>query len=154
MNDQNQNQLIDDPQIVQLDGAMYVAKKFSYVANLVHAGSDQQTFTLQIDSDADFQLLWLIGSRTSPLATINVTEGGAGGLSWMSAPVNVDNFFGTAQLPFPVGLIPQLLPKKRVYVIQTTDKSGTANTIQVIFEGYKLYPLEMAAQVGAAPSTN
>lgn len=150
MDPNQQNQGIDDPQFVELMGRMYIAKKFSYVANNVHAGNDKIASTIQIDTDANFQLLFLIGSRTSALVTIEVFEGGAGGLAWQSDPVNIDNFLGTAQLPFPL-VIPQLLPKNRVYKVQTVDTSGSANTVQVIFEGYKLYPAEQAAQVGAAP---
>jgi hypothetical protein len=150
MDPSQQNQGVDDPQFVELMGRMYIAKKFSYVVNNVHAGNDTIASTIQIDTDANFQLLFLIGSRTSPLLTVYVTEGGAGGLAWMSDPVNIDNFLGTAQLPFPL-VIPQLLPKNRVYKVQTVDTSGAANTAQIIFEGYKLYPAEQAAQVGAAP---
>lgn len=142
---------IDDPQIVELMGQFYVAKKFSYVANFAHAASGTISQTIQIDSDADFQMLFLVGSRDSASVTVFITEGGAGGLAWMSDPVNIDNFLGTAQLPFPL-VIPQLLPKKRVYNIKTVNTSGGANNVQVLFEGYKLYPAAQAAQLGAAPS--
>ena len=146
------NQLMNDPQMVELGGNLFIAKMFHYIANLTHTGNDTQSTTIQIDSDADFQMLMIQGSRTSASLTIQVTEGGAGGLAWQSAAVNIDNFLGTAQLPFPSGLIPQLLPKKRVYKITTVDTSGTTNNVQVDFWGYKLYPAAMAAQLGAAPS--
>jgi len=146
------NALQADPQIMELGGQLYIAKLFHYIVNLTHAGNDTQAQSFQIDSDADFQLLMLIGSRTSNALSIQVTEGGAGGLAWQSAPVNFDNFVGTAQLPFPAGLIPQLMPKKRSYKVTTIDTSGTANTVQVDFWGYKLYPAAMAAQLGALPS--
>src|SRR5580693_1575809 len=146
---QQQNQGVDDPQFVELMGRMYIAKKFSYVANNVHVGGDTITSTIQIDTDANFQLLFLAGSRTSPLLTVFISEGSAGGLAWQSDPVNIDNFLGTAQLPFPAGLIPQLMPKKRSYKVTTVDSSGSANNIQVDFWGYKLYPAAMAAQLGA-----
>ena len=152
LTDQQMQQLMNDPQMQELGGNLYIAKLFHYIANNTHAGSDTKTSTIQIDSDADFQLLMLIGSRTSALATIEITEGGSGGLAWQSAPVNIDNFLGTAQLPFPAGLIPQLMPKKRVYIIKTVDSSGAANSIQIDFWGYKLFPAAQAAQLGAAPS--
>jgi hypothetical protein len=148
------NALQSDPQIMELGGNLYIAKLFHYIVNNTHAGNDTQTSNFQIDSDADFQLLMLIGSRTSNSATIEITEGGAGGLAWQSNPVNIDNFLGTAQLPFPAGLIPQLMPKKRSYKVKTVDSSGAANNIQVDFWGYKLYPAAMAAQLGALPSQN
>jgi len=152
LTDHQMQQLMNDPQLQELGGNLYIAKLFHYIVNNTHTGNDTKTSTLQIDSDADFQLLMMVGSRTSALATIEITEGGAGGLAWQSAPVNVDNFFGTAQLPFPAGLIPQLMPKKRVYIVKTVDSSGAANSIQVDFWGYKLFPAAQAAQLGAAPS--
>jgi hypothetical protein len=148
--------LQDDPQIVELQGQLYVAKEFKYVANFavpaLAAAGNPQTQTIQIDSDADFQLINLIGSRDAVGLQVQITEGGAGGLSWQSAAVNFDNFFGTAQLPFPFGLIPQLLPKKRVYVITINNTTGGLLNAQVIFDGYKLFPVAAAAQVGAMPS--
>jgi hypothetical protein len=152
LTDHQMQQLMNDPQLQELGGNLYIAKLFHYIVNNTHAGNDSKTSTLQIDSDADFQLLMLVGSRTSASATIEVNEGGAGGLAWQSAPVNIDNFLGTAQLPFPAGLIPQLMPKKRVYIVKTVDSSGTTNNIQVDFWGYKLFPAAQAAQLGAAPS--
>jgi hypothetical protein len=146
------NALQNDPQFMELGGNLYFAKLFHYIVNLTHAGNDTQNASFQIDSDADFQLLMLIGSRTSNALTIEITEGSAGGLAWQSNPVNIDNFLGTAQLPFPAGLIPQLMPKKRSYKVKTVDTSGSANNVQVDFFGYKLYPASMAAQLGALPS--
>lgn len=151
MNDQ-QHQLTDDPQLVELAGQQYVAKRFQYVANFTFAADGKLQQTIQIDSDADFQMFFLIGSRDNPAVTVNVTEGGAGGLGWMSSPVNIDNFLGTAQLPFPFGLIPQLLPKKRVYTVTCVSSAGGANNVQIVFDGYKLFPAVDMAQVGAAPS--
>lgn len=146
--------LMNDPQFMELGGNLYFAKLFHYIVNLTHAGNDTKSASFQIDSDADFQLTMLMGTRTSAAATIQVSEGSAGGLAWQSDPVNIDNFLGTAQLPFPAGLIPQLMPKKRSYKVTTIDTSGVANNIQVDFWGYKLYPASMAAQLGALPSSS
>lgn len=148
------SQLYDDPQIVELAGQQFVAKFFQYlVPSFSFSGSATILQTLQIDSDADFQLLMTMGDYTSSNATVQVTEGGAGGLAWSSDVVPIDCFMGNAQNPFPIGLIPQLLPKKRVYQFSVVNSSGGANTIQIVLSGYKLYPLAMAAQVGAQPSS-
>ena len=155
--DQSQQQLQDDPQIVEFGGESFVAKLFHYVLNFALPGTgnpESISQSLQIDSDSDFQLIMLMGSRTSPLATVEVYESSAGGLAWQSNPVNIDNFLGTAQLPFPAGLIPQLMPKKRAYNVKVTSTSGAANTVQIDFWGYKLYPAAQAAQLGATPSTS
>lgn len=148
------DQLMNDPQLQELGGNLYIAKEFWYVANFAFSGNGTLSQSIQIDSDADFQLLMLLADYTSAAVTVNVTEGGSGGLGWMSAPVNIDLFAGSAQLPFPGGLIPQLLPKKRVYNITLVNSSGAANTVQVCFWGYKLFPAAQAAQLGAAPSQN
>jgi hypothetical protein len=148
------NSLQQDPQIMELGGQLYIAKLFHYIVNLTHTGNDTQSQSFQIDSDADFQLLMLMGTFTSSSLSIQVTEGSAGGLAWQSAAVNILNFLGTAQNPFPAGMIPQLMPKKRSYKVTTIDTSGSANTVQVDFWGYKLYPAAMAAQLGALPSGN
>ena len=145
------DQLMNDPQFQELGGNAYFCKMFHYILNLT-ANNNTVSGTIQIDSDADFQLIMLMGTVTSNSSTIQVTEGGAGGLAWQSAPVNSAIFFGTAQLPFPAGLIPQLLPKKRVYQISFTDTSAANNVLQLDFWGYKLYPADQAAQLGAAPS--
>jgi hypothetical protein len=148
------NALQNDPQFMELGGNLYFAKLFHYIVNLVHAGNDTKSQSFQIDSDADFQLTMLMGTFTSSALSIQVTEGSAGGLAWQSDAVNINNFLGTAQLPFPAGLIPQLMPKKRSYKVTTIDSSGVANTVQIDFWGYKLYPAAMAAQLGALPSQN
>jgi hypothetical protein len=146
------NSLQQDPQIMELGGQLYIAKLFHYIVNLTHAGNDTQNQSFQIDSDADFQLLMLMSTQTSSSLSVQVTEGSAGGLAWQSAAVNILNFCGTAQNPFPAGMIPQLMPKKRSYKVTTIDSSGSANTVQIDFWGYKLYPAAMAAQLGALPS--
>ncbi len=148
------NQLMNDPQMQELGGNLFIAKMFHYIANFAFAASGTIAQTIQIDSDADFQFLMLVGSRDNNAVTVEVTEGGSGGLAWQSAPVNIDNFLGTAQLPFPSGLIPQLMPKKRVYNIKCVNTSGGANNVQIDFWGYKLFPASQAAQLGAAPSQN
>ena len=115
--------------------------------------------SITIDSDADFEMLYLTGNATgadatdqSGFITVLIKEGSAGGITWMSDAVNMNNLLGTGQLPFPIGLIPQLLPKKRVYVITLASTSAQAVSAQICFVGYKLYPASQSMAVGAAPS--
>ena len=164
--DQQQNDalsaaaMLDDPQLVQLAGDVYVAKFFIYLANFVFPGAGGTvTQSIQIDSDADFQLLYLTGNATgadesdqSGNCQISITEGSAGGLGWQTNPVNWNNWVGTGQLPFPIGLIPQLLPQKRVYNIQVISTAAQAVTAQLCFVGYKLYPASQSMALGAAPT--
>ena len=93
-------QMEDDPQIVKLAGDFYVAKFFIYLANFVFAGAGgtvRQSIT--IDSDADFEMLYLTGNATgadasdqSGFITVYITEGSAGGL-------RVDGESGELQQP-------------------------------------------------------
>lgn len=120
-------------------------KFFAYVRNFVVPLNGRQTVTIVIDTDADFELFYLTGNRTDPRLTVLITEGGAGGVGWSNGGStedrpNFDNIFGTAQLPFPVGLIPQILPKKRVYSIELIDSSGAQNSGQIAFVGFKRFP--------------
>ena len=89
------NSLQQDPQIMELGGQLYIAKLFHYIVNLTHAGNDTQNASFQIDSDADFQLLFLMSTQTSTSLSIQITEGSAGGLAWQSDFVNILNFTGT-----------------------------------------------------------
>ena len=153
-------QMEDDPQVVKLAGDFYVAKFFIYLANFVFPGAGGTVGqSITIDSDADFEMLYLTGNATgadatdqSGFITVLIKEGSAGGITWMSDAVNMNNLLGTGQLPFPIGLIPQLLPKKRVYVITLASTSAQAVSAQICFVGYKLYPASQSMAVGAAPS--
>lgn len=150
----------DDPQIVKMAGDFYVAKFFIYLANFAFPGAGGTlSQSITIDSDADFEMLYLTGNATgadntdqSNFITVLIREGSAGGITWMTDPVNMNNLLGTGQLPFPIGLIPQLLPKKRVYVITLVSTSAEAVNAQMCFVGYKLYPASQSMAVGAAPS--
>ncbi len=134
-------------------------KYFAYVRNFAVPLNGRQQITILIDTDADFELFYLVGNRTDPRLTVFVTEGGAGGIGWSNGGgtedrPNFDNVFGTAQLPFPVGLIPQLLPKKRLYSIELVDSSGAINAGQIAFVGFKRYPKspeELAALAAEQP---
>jgi hypothetical protein len=62
LSDQQLQQLMNDPQLVELGGNLYIAKMFHYIANFAFAASGTILQTIQIDSDADFQLLMILGS--------------------------------------------------------------------------------------------
>jgi hypothetical protein len=121
---------------------------FDYVVNaIVPLNSTGFNVSLQIQQDADFELVFLVGTRTSPLADVTMSDG-ATGRSFMSGPVNVDNFFGTAQLPFPL-VEPYIVARSTSVNFQFRDTSGSQNTIQVVLRGYKLFPQQNPAQGSA-----
>ena len=63
-------QMEDDPQVVKLAGDFYVAKFFIYLANFVFPGAGGTVGqSITIDSDADFEMLYLTGNATGADAT-------------------------------------------------------------------------------------
>lgn len=118
---------------------------FDYVVNaVVPLNSTGFPVSLQIQQDADFEIVFIVGSRTSPLADVQMSDG-ATGRSFSNAPVNVDNFFGTAQLPFPL-VEPYIIARSTSVNFSFRDTSGAQNTIQVVLRGYKLFPQQNPAQ--------
>lgn len=118
---------------------------FDYVVNaVVPANSNGFNVSLQIQQDADFEIVFLTGSHTSPLADVAMQDG-ATGRNFSNAPVNVDNFFGTAQLPFPL-VEPYIIARSSSVNFTFRDTSGAQNTIQLVLRGYKLFPQGNPAQ--------
>ncbi len=118
---------------------------FDYVINaVVPANSTGFPVSLQIQQDADFEWVFTVGTRTSPLADVDIKDG-ATGRSLNSAPVNVDNFMGTAQLPFPL-VEPYIIARSTAINFTFRDTSAAQNTIQLVLRGYKLFPQGNPAQ--------
>ncbi len=118
---------------------------FDYVVNaVVPLNSTGFPVSLQIQQDADFEIVFLVGTRTSPLADVAMSDG-ATGRSFSNNPVNVDNFFGTAQLPFPL-VEPYIVARSTSLNFTFRDTSGAQNTIQLVLRGYKLFPQQNPAQ--------
>lgn len=118
---------------------------FDYVVNaVVPLNSTGFPVSLQIQQDADFEIVFLVGTRTDARADVAMSDG-ATGRSFSNAPVNVDNFFGTAQLPFPL-VEPYIVARSTALNFTFRDTSGAQNTIQVVLRGYKLFPQQNPAQ--------
>lgn len=124
---------------------------FDYVINAVVAANAGQAGgpaaniqVLQIQQDADFEWIFTVGTSTSPSGDINMQDG-ATGRALMSAPVNFANFFGTAQLPFPL-VEPYIIARSTAVNFTFRDASGAQNTVQLVLRGYKLFPQATPAQ--------
>ncbi len=102
------------------------------------------TPTLQIQQDADFEWVWTVATRTAAGLTVQV-EDAATGRRLMSAPINIDNFAGTAQLPFPL-VEPYIVARTSNLNWTFTDTSGAPNTVQLVLRGYKLFPQQAPEQ--------
>ena len=120
---------------------------FEYVVNAVVGANASVSVSLQVQQDSDFEWVFRIASRTDPRLTVLV-EDGATGRKLTSVAVNIDNFAGTAQLPFPL-VEPFILARATSVNFTFTDSSGAPNTVQLVLSGYKLFPQENPAQ-GAA----
>jgi hypothetical protein len=99
--------------------------------------------TLQIDQDSDFEWIWVVGDRTGAYS-IQLRDGSTGRTLSNNA-VNDDNFAGTAQLPFPL-VEPYLIARSTVMTASVNDLSNAGNTIQLVFRGYKLFPVSAPQQ--------
>jgi len=126
---------------------------FQYVLDrAVPANAVQDPNQLQILSDADFEWWWIEASRTSNLLKVLMKEQATGrdfiGTTASTVAgavafngINIDNWCGTAQAAamFPLA-VPYIMPATRVYSLLFTDASGSTNTVQLVFNGFKLWP--------------
>lgn len=120
---------------------------FEYVVNAVVPANGNVPVSLQIQQDADFEWVFRIASRTDPRVTVDVTDG-ATGRKYTLVPVNIDNFAGTAQLPFPL-VEPFIIARATSIGFAFQDSSAAQNTVQLILSGYKLFPQANPAQGSA-----
>lgn len=122
---------------------------FTYVQNITFTANETQTFTIQIQTDAHF-LLVTTAATVSTLAgaggaAITQPEGGSliqlrdssGQRLLSSAPVAINNLFGTAQRPY-------VLPYTHIFRagggigVDATGNTGAAQTVRLAFHGYKV----------------
>jgi hypothetical protein len=125
---------------------------FEYVVNAVVPLNGNVPVSLQIQQDADFEWVFRIASRTDPRLTVDVSDG-ATGRKYTLAPVNIDNFAGSAQLPFPL-VEPFIIARATSITFTFTDSSGAQNTVQLVLSGYKLFPQGNPAQGSAGLVTS
>jgi len=117
---------------------------FDYVwPSIVLTALQNLPATLQIDQDSDFEWIWVVADQTGSWK-IQVRDGSTGRTLSNNA-VNNDNYAGTAQLPFPL-VEPYLIARSTVMTASVTDLSNAGNTIQLVFKGYKLFPVAAPQQ--------
>jgi hypothetical protein len=114
---------------------------------------------LQILQDADFEWWWVAGERTSNQLKVLMSEVATGrdfmgtsvfaGAGTAFLGLNIDLFCGTVAGGgmFPLA-VPYVMPASRVYSLKFTDTSGAANTVQLAFHGFKLWPRPTATAPG------
>jgi hypothetical protein len=92
---------------------------------------------LTFDYDADFEHIWTVASSTG-IFSVTITDKSAN-RQLSNAPVNGENFAGSAALPFPL-VEPYIWARAATVLATFNDRSGGGNTVQLVFRGYKLYP--------------
>ena len=127
------------------DGRLFRLDRYDYVLNAIvnpgAAAAPQPLNNQQLngDGDYDFELHEIVGSRTSALLTVAMRDGNDAGKLYQNAPVNIDNWLGTAQLPHV--LVPQWWRREFNKTFDFVDSSVAINTVQLVFRGYKLVPV-------------
>lgn len=139
---------------------------------IVPANQTQLPVQWQILSDADWEWWWNLVFRTSGQLKLLMKEQATGRdfvgttASASSAPASFNGIFidlwgGQANETgaFPLA-VPYICPATRVYSLLLTDLSGAANTVQLVFSGFKLWPRPKVGETapvqpggGAAPGS-
>jgi hypothetical protein len=118
---------------------------FDYAFPSAVLTANQQGFQnpLVFDYDADFEQVWWTASSTG-LYSVQITDRSAN-RQLSNAPVNGENFAGTAQVPFPL-VEPYVWARSSAALGVFNDRSGAGNTVQLVMRGYKLYPASAPQQ--------
>lgn len=134
---------------------------FSYVVDAAVAGNASATAQFSILSDADFEAWWIKASRTSNLLKVLMEEsatsrqfiGQSATATGAFNGINIDLWAGTAQngAAWPLA-VPYIMPATRNYKLTFTDSSGSTNNVEVVFDGFKLWPTPQGAASAATPT--
>jgi len=100
---------------------------------------DPMTF----DFDADFEHVWTVANSTG-LFSVQLTDRTAN-RQLSNAAINGENYAGTAQVPFPL-VEPYVWARSTTALAVFNDRSGSGNTVQLVFRGFKLYPANAPMQ--------
>jgi hypothetical protein len=124
---------------------------FEYVLDASVGGNQTLQNTLQILSDADFEWWWNKAYRTSGLLKLLMKEQATGrDFIGTSSPTQGSTTFNgmfidlwaglaTNSAAFPLA-VPYIMPATRAYLFTFTDSSGSTNTVELVFSGFKLWP--------------
>jgi len=109
--------------------------------------SGARSYSFQVDGDADFCTLYLVGEVytsayaavvNNPAILVDVRDTGSG-RSPFSAPVLWDNLFGTAQRPSLLGF-PKIYRANSTVNVQLQNQVATAYVVNMAFVGFKVFP--------------
>lgn len=121
---------------------------FDYVFNTAALTGSQQGLgvPLTFDYDADFEHIWTVANSTG-LYSVTIQDRSTN-RTLSNNPVNGENFAGTAALPWPL-VEPYVWARASTALATFNDRSGSTNSVQLVFRGFKLFP-ESAPMQGSA----
>lgn len=100
----------------------------------------KQTTTLQLQGDSWFVCQKLICNATSMAFDARIYGGSGSDAAWSNAAVNAASLFGTAQRPLLMH-DPFIIDPGTALTFELEDRSGAANTVEIVLEGYKDFDL-------------
>jgi hypothetical protein len=126
----------------------------AYVLNAALTSLQRLQFTIQIQQKADFEWVNRIASSDGSFR-VQIQDGATGrnlitnnppaGSAIAPNTVNAANYFGTAQLPNPL-LQPYVFARASSILVTLEDTSTDTNNIEIVFDGFDLYPASNASQ--------
>lgn len=113
---------------------------FAYTVPITLAAGQRTTIKLTIDGDSDFLVKRLMSNETGSFR-VKITDS-TSSYAWSNDLVRGENLFGDAEYP---NVLPQpiLLKRSTTLELDIEDLSGAANTIELVFEGYRVYDLSL-----------
>lgn len=109
---------------------------YQYSASVVLAANGSGSAITRIDADADFLVRKVVGNRTGAY-TLQISDSAAAD-TWEDQLVSDANAVGTAQYPYLLSK-PRLVGRNSTLSVNFNDVSGSGNTVQLIYEGAKIY---------------
>ncbi len=109
---------------------------YSYVKKFSLGANQRIDDQLQLHADADFLLYRVYGVYEKPFK-IMISDT-TSNYNWFSSRIRSENWFGTPQYPNELSK-PIELVKNTLLKFDVENLSDTANDIEIVFEGIKLY---------------
>lgn len=117
----------------------------TFTGAFVLPASGAASLDIQIDANADFLIMAGVrtfrdtgtGALQTPAATVTLTDS-ASGRQLQNEPQDVENLFGTAQLP-AVWPFPKLIARSATLTVALANLIATASNARVAFLGFKIF---------------
>lgn len=110
---------------------------YTYSTGSFVVGANQTaSININIQIDSHFLVMKLVAVRSGP-ALVTLKESGVDRI-WMNTPTHIDNLFGNSQFP-NILPAPRIIQRGSALNITVQDISGSTNTMELLFDGLKLF---------------